>query len=55
VYLEEKNTAGFRVIFVHSLEIIDSQTGAIMEGVFTLVPREKGIRLTRKKRYFGGI
>jgi hypothetical protein len=48
--LEKNNTAHFRIISVHSLEIIDSQIGAMREGVFTLVPREKGIRLTGKKR-----
>jgi hypothetical protein len=48
--LDENNTTRFRAISVYSLEIIDSQIGAIMEGVFTLVPREKGIRVTSKKR-----
>jgi hypothetical protein len=45
----KKNTAGFKVISVHNLEIIDSQKGAIVEGAFALVPRDKGIRLTSKK------
>jgi hypothetical protein len=48
--LEKNNAAGYRINSVHSLEIIDSQVGAIMESVFTLVPREKGICLTIKKR-----
>jgi hypothetical protein len=32
------------------LEIIDLKVGTILEGVFTLVPRTKGICLTCKKR-----
>jgi hypothetical protein len=48
--LKKTNTASFRIISVHSLEIIDSQIGDMMEAFFTLVPREKGIRLTSKKR-----
>jgi hypothetical protein len=48
--LKDNNTTSFRAISVHSLEIIDSQNGAIMDGVFTLVHIEKGIHLTSKKR-----
>jgi hypothetical protein len=51
-FILEKNNAaaGYRIDSVHILEIIDSQVGGMMESVFTLVPREKGICLTSKKR-----
>jgi hypothetical protein len=52
-YILKKNSAvGYRINSVNSLEIIDSQVGAMMEDVFTLVTREKVIRLTRKRDMF---
>jgi hypothetical protein len=48
--LEKNKVTDYRINSVHSLEIIDSKEGAIMKGVFTLIPRVKGIRLTCKKR-----
>lgn len=48
--LEKNKVTDYRIDSVHSLEIIDSKEGAIMDGVFTLIPRVKGIHLTSTKR-----
>jgi hypothetical protein len=48
--LEKNKVTDYIIDSVHSLEIIDSKEGATMEGVFTLIPRVKGILLTCKKR-----
>jgi hypothetical protein len=37
--LETNNAAGYRINYVHSLEIFDSQVGGMMEGVFSLATR----------------
>jgi hypothetical protein len=41
--LEKNQVTDYRIDSVHILEIIDSKEGAIMEGIFTLIPRAKGI------------
>jgi hypothetical protein len=43
--LEKNNITGYRINSAHSLEIIYSQVGAIIDDVLTLVPRDKGISL----------
>jgi hypothetical protein len=48
--LERNKVADYRIDSAHSLEIIGSKEGAIMDGVFALIPRVKGIHLTSTKR-----
>jgi hypothetical protein len=48
--LEKNKVTDYRVDSSHSLEIIDSKEGDIMEGVFALITKVKGIHLTCKKR-----
>jgi hypothetical protein len=49
-FLEKNKVTDYIIDSVHSLEIIDSKEGAIMDGVFTLIPRVKRIHLTSMKR-----